>query len=173
MNVTIGRNQSIIGTYDHSEIEGLMAKELIRPDDLYWHDGMTEWKPVASNWKSAVSAVLDDEEPSPEEIAYSRKMGVIAILAAAALIWLCIINPIRDAQNGAESISTSIKGVLLIPFGCFFGPIYLFLPKLAIRLIGLPQQKKKMMYVVSIILGLIGFLLYRLVIHKLETLGYS
>ena len=166
MNVAIGRDESVVGTFDHAVIEELLRTGTIRYDDLYWHEGMAEWKPVSSSWKS-------DVDIPPEEIFNSRRMGVILICVAAALTWLCVFDPISKARSGADSVSTSIKGVVIIPYAYVLGPLYLLFPRTAIRLIGLPQDKKKMMYVVSILLGLIGGLLYWLVIRELKAMGYS
>jgi Ca2+/H+ antiporter len=40
-------------------------------------------------------------------------MGAILLLISAALIYLCFIDPVIEAQKGAPSVSLSLKGVFL------------------------------------------------------------
>jgi Ca2+/H+ antiporter len=44
---------------------------------------------------------------------YPRRMGAILLLISAALIYLCFIDPVIEAQKGAPSVSLSLKGVFL------------------------------------------------------------
>lgn len=56
----------------------------------------------------------------------ARLGGVFLLGFAALLSWLCLWQPLQAAQSGAAEISTSIKGVALIPFGVLLGSGLLF-----------------------------------------------
>lgn len=110
---------------------------------------------------------------SHADIASSRRMGAVLVVVAVALAWLCIYDPIQEARHGAESISTSLKGVILIPYAYILGPTYLLFPGMALRLFGLPHDRKGAMYALSVLLGAAGFLLYWLLSTELKAMGYE
>ena len=42
--ISLCRGGEVIGTWRKLEIKEMFRAGMLRPDDLYWHDGMAEWK---------------------------------------------------------------------------------------------------------------------------------
>lgn len=53
MNIKFARDRQEIGEYPEEEVAALLASHVLRATDLFWHDGMPEWSPVASKWPPA------------------------------------------------------------------------------------------------------------------------
>ena len=163
MKISFGRNGTLLGDYDEEAVPGLLESKKILLTDIYWHEGMAQWAPVSERWK----------EVPDEPIWPALRIGLLMLGCGAALSWFFIIEPIRDAQNQADSVSTSMKGTLAIPFCAFFGFFYSFMPRFARRVFGLPEDRKASTGGISVLLLIAGGALYWLIEKKLADYGYT
>ena len=53
MNIKFGRDGKDIGEYPEEAVPALIQSKVLHGSDLFWHDGMPEWKEVATRWQSA------------------------------------------------------------------------------------------------------------------------
>jgi hypothetical protein len=174
MTIKFGRNGQAIGDYPEESVPDLLRTKVLLLTDLYWHEGMPEWKAVASRWS---------EPPPPADESAALKLkrfegrprvtGFILLGLGILLGWLCVWDPLNDAADHAQSVSISLKGILLVPLLLITGSLYAFAPAFAVKTLGTPQERKPAAWIVAIPLLLLGGLLYYLVKRKLEEYGYQ
>ena len=46
MKIKVARNEEVLGEFSREEIEAKIAKGVFNPTDLFWRNGMVEWKPL-------------------------------------------------------------------------------------------------------------------------------
>jgi hypothetical protein len=103
-----------------------------------------------------------------------RKVGAAMLAIAAVLAWLCIWEPLREAANGARSVSLSLKGAALVPVVALAGLLYAAVPNWAVQIMGAPferERKNSMWFVLGPSLAL-GLLVYWALKAKLAAYGY-
>jgi len=167
MKISFGRNGNLLGEYEEEAVPALLESKSILLTDIYWHEGMPQWASVSERWKEVPS-----KEPG-ESLWPARRIGLIMLSCGLLLTWLSVIKPLQDAQNQADSVSTSMKGILIVPFGYCFGFLYLFMPRFTARVFGLPEEKKTSLGILSVLLLVAGGALYWYVERKLADYGYT
>ncbi len=67
MEIYIAKNKTQMGPYDISQVTQMLQTRILEKYDLYWHEGMLDWAPVAS--LSKVNAA--QKVPPTEAVAVS------------------------------------------------------------------------------------------------------
>lgn len=62
MQVWIGRNGERFGPYTDDEVQQWMRDGTFRPDELGWHEGVTDWRPLGELFPDARPAVYSVDE---------------------------------------------------------------------------------------------------------------
>ena len=102
-----------------------------------------------------------------------RLLGFIILVIDAILIYVCIVLPIQQANDHAESVTTAFKGVLLIPALLVIGVLYCVAPAWTARMSADIEHKKGIVWTAAIIGAAAGGILYWLVESHLEAYGYK
>jgi len=63
--ITVARNGEEIGKYTQVEIGHLAGASFLLPDDHFWMDGMTDWRPLAELIPSDALVVRHSAPPAP------------------------------------------------------------------------------------------------------------
>jgi hypothetical protein len=71
-----------------------------------------------------------NEQPAVDErrefvLAHARLVGGFLILAGLGLAYICIYQPMQDAETGAAKVDVSIMGALVAVISLALGPGYL------------------------------------------------
>jgi hypothetical protein len=170
MKISFGRNGSLIGEYEEEAVPALLESGSLLLTDIYWHEGMAQWAPVGERWRETKDAAEDEFKG---QLWPARRIGLILLGCGIALSWFSVLEPLKEARNQAESVSTSLKGTLLVPFGLGLGFVYSIFPRFALRVLGLPEERKKTMGAISVLLLVAGGALYWYVQKKLADYGYT
>ncbi|HXD85626.1 MAG TPA: hypothetical protein VN641_03975 [Urbifossiella sp.] len=101
-----------------------------------------------------------------------RVIGVVILVVGGLLSYICVYQPLHDAQSGAESVSVSAKGSILAPL-CLVGLLYIAMGERVVNVMGTREKPKPAAYAICAVLGVLGVGLYILVRAKLEALGYD
>jgi hypothetical protein len=64
MKYTVNRGAQQIGQFELADIQALMNAGVILPTDVFWFQGMTEWKPVSSLFASQTSLAVQALPPT-------------------------------------------------------------------------------------------------------------
>jgi len=59
MEIYIAKNKTQMGPYDIGQITQMLQSGILEKHDLYWHEGMLDWAPIA-----ALDGVQKRQEPS-------------------------------------------------------------------------------------------------------------
>lgn len=104
----------------------------------------------------------------------ARKIGAFALLVGAFLLYLCVYQPLQDAENGASTVTgMSGKGTMAGVVAALFGVALLIGGEPVKQFLNPPPDKSKVpSVIVSIVLVSAGFGVYYLVKSHVESLGY-
>ena len=104
---------------------------------------------------------------------YPRRMGAILLLISAALIYLCFVEPVVEAQKGAPSVSPSLRGSFL---GLLMGVVGLcFLAggaRVAATFYPEPTESKVASYLSAVLVLAVSCGAYYLLTLYLNSIGY-
>ncbi len=115
----IARNGQQVGVFPESEIEAGLASGQFFPSDLYWGDGMAEWQPVSSKFRSAAPVPAEPPSvaplPAPEPAAvlnpYATPGSLIAKLSLAPEFKLASLG----ARLSASLLDSLVFFLALVP----------------------------------------------------------
>jgi hypothetical protein len=57
MKIKFARDGQEIGEYLEGEVAALLASNVLRATDLFWHDGLNGWTPVSSKWPVEITSL--------------------------------------------------------------------------------------------------------------------
>jgi hypothetical protein len=120
MDVMIARGQADIGTFPREQLPKLARTGEIKPTDIYWHDGMGDWKPLSellepSAWeKPDDNAVVDvspaaAKEAAPAPLANAGKQSALHRANAA---W----RALDGRRKRAVIACVALLGILFLGF---------------------------------------------------------
>jgi hypothetical protein len=113
MDVMIARGEADLGTFPREQLPKLVRDGEIKPTDIYWHEGMDRWKPLAGLLESLSKppATAPDPTPAPAPGATPRPEprdwrilagiclgGFIAFILLARLLITPESEPMAPAQ---------------------------------------------------------------------------
>jgi hypothetical protein len=61
MEIYIAKNKTQMGPYDISQITQMLQSGILEKYDLFWHEGMLDWAPVASLIKNAAQSQKEEK----------------------------------------------------------------------------------------------------------------
>jgi len=103
-----------------------------------------------------------------------RWIGFFMFIAGGVLGYLAVILPLIAASRHEEDVSISLKGVVLVPGLIVIGLILFFMGnERAGQLMGSKQNKTLWGWVICIVTGGIGILLYEWLKSRLRAYGYN
>ena len=107
-------------------------------------------------------------------IQHARSFGILLILAACVLGYLCIYSPIQEAAAGAPSVSISIMGAFVAVTASVLGPAYLIGGSKFVELIWPPPGpwgvQNYIVFGLTLATAVAAFFALR---YYLGTLGYA
>jgi hypothetical protein len=171
MTIKFARNGKPLSDYPEEQVPALIQSGALRADDLYWQVGMTDWQPVSTHWGpevQAAAAALNGGHP----IKSIRLVGAALFAIGAVLGWLCIVQPLQEAAEHAESISVSLKGIFLVPTLFVAGILYLVIPRWTARTLGMPKERKPTAWFFIIPMIVLGGVVYWVVKTRIHSYGY-
>jgi hypothetical protein len=65
MDVMIARGEADLGTFPREQLPKLVRDGEIKPTDIYWHEGMDRWKPLAGLLESLSKPPATAPDPTP------------------------------------------------------------------------------------------------------------
>ncbi len=91
----------------------------------------------------------------------------------AILVYVCILLPIQQAHDHADSVTTAFKGVLLVPALLVIGAIYSVAPEWTARMSADIEHKKGIVWTAALVGAAAGGILYWVVKSHIEAYGYK
>jgi drug/metabolite transporter (DMT)-like permease len=102
-----------------------------------------------------------------------RLLGLVMLLAGAALSYWCVYEPLEAADRQEAKVSVSLKGAILCPVAVVMGAAYLILGKRATDVFGTREHPSPAAWVSAVLLVLVGVGLYFYLKMALEAKGYQ
>jgi hypothetical protein len=115
-------------------------------------------------------------EPGPSEGGSGLKerlVGLVMLLAGAALAYFSVYEPLQAAARQEESVSLSLKGAILCPLALAMGAAYLVLGQRAKAVFGTREHPTTAVWVCGVLLVLAGLGLYLYLRSVIEAQGYQ
>jgi len=96
MEIYIAKNKTQMGPYDVGQVKQMLEAGILEPHDLYWHEGMLDWVPVAVMKKQSSRPPLKPETtsgptvlPNPQNIPQNNQgsgANMNGLIAGAILL---------------------------------------------------------------------------------------
>lgn len=107
----------------------------------------------------------------------SRLIGLLALIGGGLIGWFSILKPLQDAENGAPSISTTMKGAVFAPILVMYGISALIFGDMFDAFLYTQNGDKKQLtplgWVVTLIGVGIGIGVYFWMDSRFKALGYG
>ena len=73
MNIKFGRDGQEVGEYPEEAVPALLQSKVLRPTDMFWHEGLPEWTSVASRWPAPVTQQHSEQSAPGFHAAFPAK----------------------------------------------------------------------------------------------------
>ena len=124
MEIHIAKNGERMGPYSEAQVREMLAAGSLAATDLAWHEGLGDWKPLASLLSSAPAAPTAAVSPAPLTVTTPRvidpnlaergsRLG--AVLLDALIATACVApGVVVFLAGGHNNDTTKIIGALLV-----------------------------------------------------------
>ena len=124
MQIHIAKNGQKMGPYSEAQIREMLAAGSIAGTDLAWHEGLVDWKPLASVLGSAPAITTAGASPAPLMVATApvidpnladRGSRLGAVLIDGLIASICVApGVVVILTGGDDNDTTKVIGGLLI-----------------------------------------------------------
>ncbi len=102
MKYTVNRGEQQIGQFELADIQALMNAGVILPTDVFWFQGMTEWKPVSSLFASQTSLAAQAQPPALPAAQTGRQPSVVITKEIGPSCVSCFSTDVMKASAAYE-----------------------------------------------------------------------
>ena len=123
MKIKVARNEEVLGEFSREEIEAKIAKGVFNPTDLFWRNGMVEWKPL----QNLDFHIPKASTPAPKARVQRTDMGQHHKKTSRMKMWatlIIIVGLLTSMIASSEGRSTS--GTMMAGVWMIFGGFVLF-----------------------------------------------
>lgn len=147
MQLYIARNGEQAGPYSLDDVLGQLRSGMVKPTDLAWHAGATDWRPISSIPQLAATTLSGQKYPEPSYAGTvpplisagtqekpNKSKVLITMLISGVFGLICLIATffvVMDMQRDRTPVALLIMGI----FGTIAGV------SLALQMFGVLRQK--------------------------------
>jgi hypothetical protein len=113
------------------------------------------------------------EQPVAKGDSSDRILGVVALVGAGVIGYLCVVAPLLAASRHEGSVDLSLKGVVALPPIFATGIINLIMGERPRPILGRRQMPSPLGFIIYGVTFVIGILLYQWLKSRLREYGYG